>query len=93
MLHNRILPGEENTDAMAQEYLWKNNAFPELHNDDALWVYMIHLSKENHCHVRGQVKVSVTQCLLAMGCFNWEAPNNRLHQTTPAMRFTTTLGS
>ena len=93
MLHNQILPGEENTNAMAQEYHWKNDAFPELHNNDALWVFMIHCSKENHCQVGGQVKDAVIQHLLVMGTYDWEKLNNQLNQTTPAMQFTTALGS
>ena len=54
---------------------------------------MICLPEENHCHIREQVKDPIIQCLLAMGCFDWETPNNRLHQTTPAMRFAAALGS
>ena len=79
MLHNRILPGEENTDAMAQEYRWKNDTFPELHNDDALWGYMIYCSEENCCQVGGQVKDAVIQCLLVMGMYDREKPNDWLN--------------
>ena len=41
----------------------------------------------------GQVKDAMIQCLLAMGTYDWEKPNNWVNQTTPAMCFATALGS
>ena len=70
---------------MAQEYHWKNDAFPELHNDDALWAFMIRCSEENCRQVGGQVKDAIIQCLLMMGTYDWEKLNDWLNQTTPAM--------
>ena len=54
---------------------------------------MICTSKENCHQVGGQVKDAIIQCLLAMGTYDWEKPNNQLNQTTLAMQFATALGS
>ena len=43
MVHGKRIPGEE---AGFDEHRWKRDPFLDLHNDDALWAYMIHCSEE-----------------------------------------------
>ena len=45
MLHGVIRVGQQSWDA-AEEAHWKQAAMPELHNDDALWAYLMQASKE-----------------------------------------------
>ena len=57
MLHRVIQASQQSWDA-AKEAHWKQDAIPELHNDDALWAFLMQVSKElrmmDHSHLNDQ---------------------------------------
>ena len=76
------------------ERRWHCDVFSELYNDDALWVYSIHVLEEIRVVDHTKVKDPVLCCLMAMGAWDWDKKEGaKLHQATRAMRFSTTLVS
>ena len=69
------------------------DAFPQLHNDDALWAYMIQDSEQFRTLNDEVLQDPVIIRLLHMGIFDWEEPNGTLHQATRAIWHSTALGS
>ena len=69
MLHGVIQAGQQSWNT-AEEACWKQDAMPELHNNDALWAYLIQASEElrmmDHSHLNDQA----LWCLLDMGIFD-----------------------
>ena len=72
---------------------WHHNIFSELHNDDPLWAYLIHVSEEIQVADHTKVKDPVLHRLMAMGAWNWDKEGTELHQATRVMQFSTALVS
>ena len=63
-----------------------------LHHDNTLWLWAI---KSAHVFMEWRTKGimdPVLHRLFTMGLFNWTGEDDRLHQTTPAMRHSTVMG-
>ena len=79
MCHGVIHAGQVCWDA-AEEAHWKQDAMPELHNNDALWAYLLRASEEyqmlDHTHLNNEI----LYCLLDMGIFDWEKPDIFMNQ-------------
>ena len=76
------------------ERCWHCDVFSELHNDDALWAYLIQVLEEIRVADHTKVKDPVLHCLMAMGAWDWDKKEGaELHQATRAMRFSTALVS
>ena len=88
-----VLPGEEGLPPVALESRWRNDQFPELFNDEALWAYMIRVSEEFGKINWEEVNDPVLKRLLRMGIFDWRDDDTRLHQATQAMRHGTAMGT
>jgi len=69
----------------------KQDRFLDLHNDDVLWVNMIRAHQDLLLLDRKEMTDDVLYDLLKMGILDWEVPNDRLNQTTPAMRHSTAM--
>jgi len=69
----------------------KQDRFLDLHNDDVLWANMIRAHQDLLMLDRKEMTDDVLFDLLRMGILDWEAPNDRLNQTTPAMRHSTAM--
>jgi len=69
----------------------KQDRFLDLHNDDVLWANMIRAHQDLLMLDRKEMTDDVLFDLLKMGILDWEAPNDRLNQTTPAMRHSTAM--
>jgi hypothetical protein len=87
MLHGVVRAGQQGF----IEGEWRRDTFPELHNDDALWAYMVRASEEYRLLDRGRLRDDVLRRLLRMGIYDWTGEDNRLNQTTPAMRHATAM--
>ena len=74
-----IHAGQTSWDA-AEEARWKQDAMPELHNDDALWAFALRASEElcmlDCQHLNGDMLYH----LLQMGIFDWTGSNTLLNQ-------------
>jgi len=91
VVHGKRIPGEE---AGFDECRWKRDPFFDLHNDDALWAYMICCSEEFRRQDWTEIKDPVYCCLMMMGIFDWDKDVDRqLNHTKPAMRYSAALGS
>ena len=71
MHHGVIRAGQVCWDA-AEEACWKQDAMPELHNDDALWAYVLRVSEEYWMLDCTHLNNETLYRLLNMGIFNWE---------------------
>jgi len=69
----------------------KQDRFLNLHNDDVLWANMIRAHQDLLMLDRKEMTDDVLYDLLKMGILDWEIPNNRLNQTTLAMRHSTVM--
>ena len=89
---NKINPGDEGHSVEHCLHRWRNDMANDLHNDDVLWFWAAKAGHE-FMEWRGRgVMDPVLHCIFAMGLFDWSAPNDRLNQTTPAMRHATVMG-
>ena len=86
-----ILPGEENLPPIAIESRWRNDQFPKLDNDDALFAYMIRASEEFGKMRWDELNDPVLRRLLRMGIFDWRNDGTQLHQATQAIRHGTAM--
>ena len=75
------------------ERRWKRDQFADLHNDDALWAYMIRCSEEFRLQDWERIHDPTFRRLLMMGIFDWDKTDAKLNHTKPAMRFATAMGS
>ena len=73
----------------AEEAHRKQDAMPELHNDDALWAYTLRASKEYRMLDRHRLNDETLYHLLAMEIFNWEKPDVLMNQAQQAVRLGT----
>ena len=88
------ISGEEDWDVVRRESQHRTDAFTDLHNDDALWAYMIRDSEQLERNDDLGIQDEVILHLLHMGIYDWKDGNNKeLHQATRAIRFSTALSS
>ena len=93
MLHGKLRAGEENWAPEARIHRWKNNQLEELHNDDALWGFMIWALEEFRLMDHTKLRDPVMSRLLQMGIYDWRGEDHRLHQSTPAMHHATPMAT
>ena len=93
MLHGKIRAGEETWAPEARLHCWKNDQLEDLHNNDALWGFMIRASEEYRLMDHTKLRDPVMCSLLRMGIFDWKGEDHCLHQTTPAMRHATAMAT
>ena len=84
MRHGVICAGQSSWDA-AEEACWRQDAMPELHNDDALWAFALRASEELHMLDRQCLNNNTLYCLLQMGIFDWTGPDTLLNQAQQAI--------
>ena len=84
MRHGIICAGQVRWDT-AEEARWKQDAMPELHNDNALWAYALRASKEYWMLDRHRLNDEALYHLLAMGIFDWEKPSVLMNQAQQAV--------
>ena len=82
---------KEGEDEMAAHHHWWNDVFPNLFFDDRLWAHMIRGAEWLRVVDRPKINNASLLSLLRMGVLDWKAPNNRLHQSTQAIRHGTTI--
>ena len=79
MHYGVICAGQTSWDA-AEEARWRQDAMPELHNNNALWAFALRASEElcmlDHQHLND----NMLYCLLHMGIFDWTRPDTLLNQ-------------
>ena len=92
MRHGIIHAGQVQWDA-AEEACWKQDAMPELHNDDALWAYALRASEEFRMLDRHCLNDKTLYRLLDMGIFDWEKPDVLMNQALQAVRLGTTTST
>ena len=86
MRHGVIRAGQTSWDA-AEQYRWRQDAMPELHNDDALWAFAMRASEEYRQLDRQQLNDETLYRLLDMGIYDWKKPDTLLHQAQQAIRW------
>jgi len=69
----------------------RRDRFLGLHHDDILWANMIWAHQDLLALDRKVMTDDVLYDLLKMGILDWSSPNERLNQTTPAMRHATVM--
>ena len=69
----------------------RRDRFLDLHHDDLLWANMIRAHQDLLALDRKVMTDDVLFDLMKMGILDWQAPNDRLNQTTPAMRHATAM--
>ena len=79
MCHGVIHAGQSSWDA-AEEAHWRQDAMPELHNDNALWAFTMRASEELRVLDRQHLNNDTLYHLLQMGIFDWTGPNTLLNQ-------------
>ena len=62
---------------------------PELHNNNALWVYALRVSEEYWMLDRRHLNNKTLYCLLDMGIFDWEKPDILMNQAQQAVQLGT----
>ena len=70
----------------AEEAHWKQDAMPELYNDDALWAYLMRASEELRMMDRSCLNDRALWHLLDMGIFDWEGTDKLMNQAQQATR-------
>jgi len=87
-----LRPGDERLSPEQRRANWENDMANDLHHDDALWLWAV---KAAHVFLEWRTKGimdPVLHGLFSMGLFDWTGEDNRLNQTTPAMRHATVMG-
>ena len=69
----------------------RRDRFLDLHHDNILWANMIRSHEDLLMLDWNTLNNEVLYDLLKMGALDWEAPNERLNQTTQAMRHSTAM--
>ena len=85
------LEGEANNDAFLIEEWRCQDHFLELQTDDQLWANMIQVGYNLKLMDREKVNDSVLMDLLKARIYDWEKPNDRLHQSTQVIRHSTAI--
>ena len=70
---------------------WKRDELREAYCDDALWGYMVRISKQLPLRVPGEYEVDVLFKLICMGVFNWDGDGHKTNALTQAMRHSTVM--
>ena len=78
-------------DAFVIEERRRRDCFLELQTDDCLWANMIQASYDLKLMDWEKVNDSILMDLLKAGVYNWEKPNDRLHQSTQAIWHSTAI--
>ena len=86
MRHGVIRVGQTSWDA-AEQARWRQDAMPELHNDDALWAYAMRASEEFRMMDRQGLNDETLYRLLKMGIFDWKGKDKLLNQAQQAVRW------
>ena len=86
MRHGVIRAGQTSWDA-AEQNRWKQDAMPELHNDDALWAFTMRALEEYRQLDRQQLNDETLYRLFDMGIHDWKKPDTLLHQAQQAIRW------
>ena len=86
-----IIPGDEHLPAIGREARRQSDMFTDLHNDDTLWDYACRMSSDFDNWRVADRNDPVMIRLFRMGLYDWKDVDNRLNQTTPAMRHATVL--
>ena len=68
----------------AKEAHWKQDAMFELHNNDALWAYLMRASEELRMMDHSCLNDQTLLHLLDMGIFYWEGTNKLMNQAQQA---------
>ena len=68
----------------AEEACWRQDAMPDLRNDDALWAYLMRASEELRMMSHSRLNDETLWCLLDMGIFDWEGTNKLMNQAQQA---------
>ena len=84
MCHGVICAGQTSWGA-AEEAHWRQDAMPELHNDNTLWAFTLRASEELHMLDHQHLNDNALYCLLQMGIFDWTGPNTLLNQAQQAV--------
>ena len=92
MRHGVIRAGQISWDT-AEEARWKQDAMPELHNDDALWAFAMRASEEYCLLDRQRLNDEPLYRLLNMGLFDWERPDMLLNQAQQVIRWSVTTST
>ena len=69
----------------------RRDRFLNLHHDDVLWANMIRAHQDLLALDQKVMTDNVLYDLLKMGILDWSSPNDRLNQTTLAMRHATVM--
>ena len=72
---------------------WMNDSFPEFHNDDTLWGYVIWAERQYRLWQRSDIKDVPFLWLMAMGVYDLEEPDTEMHQATHTIRYSAALVS
>ena len=86
-----IIRGDEHLPAIGREACRQSDVFTDLHNDDALWAYACRMSSDFDNWRVADRNDPVMIRLFRMGLYDWKDVDNRLNQTTLAMRHATVL--
>ena len=84
--------GQQSWDA-AKEVHWRQDTMPELHNDDALWAYLMWASKELRMMSWSCLNDETLWRLLDMGVFNWEGTDKLMNQAQQATQLGTAIST
>ena len=68
----------------AEEARWRQDAMPELHNDDTLWAYLMQASEELRMMSHSHLNDETLWHLLDMGVFDWEGTDKLMNQAQQA---------
>ena len=85
-----MLHGAPNAEHFDEEQ-WKRDELREAYCDDALWGYMIQISKQLRLQVPGEYKDDILFKLICMGVFNWDGGDHRTNASTQVMRHLTAM--
>ena len=84
--------GQQSWDA-AEEARWKQDAIPELHNDDALWADLMQASEELRMMDCSHLNNQTLWRLLDMGIFDWEGTDKLMNQAQQATLLGTAIST
>ena len=85
------LKGEADNDTFLIKEHRHQDHFLELQTDDCLWVNMIWASFDLKLMDKEKVNNAVLMGLLKARIYNWEKPNDRLHQSTQVIHHSTAI--
>ena len=72
-----------------EEARWKQDVMPELHNDNALWAFVMRSSEELRMMDHQRLNDPALLRLLRMGIFDWDGTDKLLNQAQQAVQLGT----